>query len=197
MCLRSCPCVCAWEINFGVLHIEASTLSFRSFYGWKVCFKWCILKTIHHIMSEQANKQANFPKCTVEFIAWNHICMCRVYRRQAHKRLSYKAPPFLLSPIASALYIVVIWSTFHHSFSLLAFPSSLLPKWNWEWERRRWWHEIPMFNMHNNRHTKLCFPTYKTTIIPRKNTAANNNNNTSLALFPASCTSRKTSCPTS
>lgn len=118
-------------------------------------------------MSEQANKQANFPKCTVEFIALNHIGMCRVSRRQAHKRLSYNALSFHLHPLASAAHIVVIWSTSYHSFSLLAFSSSSLPKCDQEWEWRRWWQEIPMFNMHN-RHTKLCLPSYKTTIIPRK-----------------------------
>lgn len=46
-----------------------------------------------------------------------------------------------------------------------------------------------MFNMYNNRHTKLCFPSYKTTIIPtRKNP---NNNNKQL---PTPSPQKKTPC---
>lgn len=40
--------LCEWEINFGILYWNLSP--------WlKVYFKWCILKTINNIMSEQAN----------------------------------------------------------------------------------------------------------------------------------------------
>lgn len=69
-------------------------------------------------------------------------------------------------PLACSLYCchMVDLSPHFHSATIFTF---LLSEWEWEWEWRWWWQEIPMLNMYN-RHSKLCFPSYKTTIIPRK-----------------------------